>query len=52
MRGLDGIDFVGMDLVEVAPPYDTADVTSLAGATLMLEYLCMRAKDRPVRVST
>jgi agmatinase len=49
IRGLDGIDFVGMDLVEVAPPYDTADVTSLAGATLMLEYLCMRAKDCPTR---
>jgi agmatinase len=49
VRGLDGIDFVGMDLVEVAPPYDTAEVTALAGATLMLEYLCLRAKDRPVQ---
>jgi agmatinase len=52
IRGLDGIDFVGMDLVEVAPPYDIADVTALAGATLMLEYLCMRAKDCPARAST
>lgn len=49
LRGLDGIDFVGMDLVEVAPPYDTAEVTALAGATLMLEYLCLRAKDLPVK---
>jgi agmatinase len=49
VRGLDGIDFVGMDLVEVAPPYDTAEVTALAGATLMLDYLCLRAKDRPVK---
>jgi agmatinase len=46
-----GINFVGMDLVEVAPPYDVADVTALAGATLMLEYLCVRAKDMPVQVT-
>ena len=45
VRGLDGIDFVGMDLVEVAPQYDTAEVTALAGATLMLDYLCLQAKD-------
>jgi agmatinase len=47
LRGLKGIDFVGMDLVEVAPQYDTADVTALAGATLMLDYLCLRAQDLP-----
>jgi agmatinase len=44
LRGLVGLDFVGMDLVEVAPPYDTAGVTALAGATLMLDYLCLQAK--------
>jgi agmatinase len=49
IRGLEGIAFVGMDLVEVAPPYDSADVTSLVGATLMLDYLCLRAKDVPVK---
>ena len=52
IRGLEGIDFVGMDLVEVAPPYDTADVTSLAGATLMLDYLCLRARDMAVKIAT
>lgn len=51
LRGLDGINFVGMDLVEVAPPYDTAEVTALAGATLMLEYLCLRAQHLPVKAS-
>jgi agmatinase len=51
IQGLGGIDFVGMDLVEVAPPYDVAEVTSLAGATLMLDYLCLRAKDLPSRVA-
>jgi agmatinase len=28
-----------MDLVEVAPSYDHAEITSLAGATLALEML-------------
>lgn len=49
MRGLEGIDFVGMDLVEVAPPYDTSEITALAGATLMLDYLCLRAQNLPDR---
>ena len=39
IRGLQGIDIVGMDVVEVAPSYDHAEITSLAGATLALEML-------------
>ncbi len=39
IRGLQGIKLVGMDLVEVAPSYDHAEITSLAGATLGLEML-------------
>lgn len=46
---LDGIDFVGMDLVEVAPQYDVGEVTSLAGATLAFDYLHLRARDLPVK---
>jgi len=38
---LAGLHFVGMDLVEVAPAYDTAEITALAGATLAWEYLCL-----------
>ena len=34
---------VGMDLVEVAPAYDHADITALAGATLAMEMLCLYA---------
>ena len=30
-----------MDLVEVAPAYDAAEITALAGATLAWEYLCL-----------
>jgi agmatinase len=39
IRGVQGINLVGMDLVEVAPSYDHAEITSLAGATLGLEML-------------
>jgi agmatinase len=41
LRQLSGLQFVGMDLVEVAPAYDTAEITALAGATLAWEYLCL-----------
>ncbi|MEE2980174.1 MAG: agmatinase [Pseudomonadota bacterium] len=43
IRGLTAIDFVSMDLVEVAPAYDVGDVTSLAGASLLLDYFCLLA---------
>ncbi|MCE9687476.1 agmatinase [Shewanella sp. AS16] len=39
IRGLRGMNVVGMDVVEVAPAYDSADITALAGATLGLEML-------------
>jgi agmatinase len=42
-RRLRGINLVGMDLVEVAPAYDHADITALAGATLAMEMLCLYA---------
>jgi agmatinase len=43
LGGLRGINLVGMDLVEVAPAYDHADITALAGATLAMEMLCLYA---------
>jgi agmatinase len=49
LRDLGGIEFTGMDIVEVSPAYDSAEVTSLAAATLVHEYLCLRAKDIPER---
>ncbi len=41
LRRLGGIGFAGMDLVEVAPAYDSAEITALAGATLVWEYLAV-----------
>jgi agmatinase len=39
LRRLGSIDIVAADVMEVAPAYDHADITSLAGATLALEML-------------
>ncbi len=41
LRRLGGLRFVGMDVVEVAPPYDVAEITALAGATMAWEYLAL-----------
>jgi agmatinase len=38
-----GIDFVGMDVVEVSPSYDVAEITALAGATIAWQYLSLNA---------
>ena len=51
IRGLQGIRLVGMDLVEVAPAYDHAEITSLAAATLCLEYLYVLASNKMARVA-
>ena len=39
IRGLSGINIVAADVVEVAPSYDHAEITALAGATLLLELM-------------
>jgi agmatinase len=41
LRRLGGVDFVGMDVVEVSPPYDHAEITALAAATVVWEYLAL-----------
>ena len=41
VRGLLGIQFAGADLVEVSPPYDSAEITSLLAANLLFEFLCL-----------
>ncbi|NVD08692.1 agmatinase [Vibrio sp. JPW-9-11-11] len=46
IRGLAGINIVGMDVVEVSPPYDHSDVTALAGATIALELMYAWAAHR------
>ena len=41
IRGCHGLDLIGCDLVEVSPPYDTTGNTSLLGANLLFEMLCV-----------
>lgn len=44
IRALAGLDIVGADVVEVAPPFDAGGITALVGATMMFELLCVIAK--------
>jgi agmatinase len=46
LRGLGGLNFVGGDVVEVAPAYDHADITSIAGASVALTYIGLLAERR------
>ncbi|MCL4169432.1 UNVERIFIED_CONTAM: hypothetical protein GTU68_064421, partial [Idotea baltica] len=46
IRGLQGLNIVGMDVVEVSPPYDHADITALAAATIGLEMLYLLASQK------
>ncbi len=46
IRGLRGLDIVGGDLVEVAPPYDPFGTTSVVAANLLFEMLCILPKVR------
>ncbi|MEZ9906289.1 agmatinase [Vibrio breoganii] len=46
LRGLAGVNIVGMDVVEVSPAYDHADLTALAGATVALELMYAWAFNR------
>lgn len=43
IRSLQGLDLVGGDVVEVAPPFDPSGNTALLGATFMWEILCVLA---------
>jgi guanidinopropionase len=44
IRGLEGLNLVGGDVVEVSPPFDPSGSTALVGATMMFEILCVLAK--------
>lgn len=52
LRRLEGVDIVGADVVEVAPPFDVGGMTALAGATVMFELMCVMAKNLETRRKT
>lgn len=43
MTRLGGINFIGMDMVEVAPAYDVGEITALNGASMMAFYMGLLA---------
>jgi len=43
LRRLTGLNFAGMDVVEVSPPYDVAEITALAAATMAWDYIALLA---------
>jgi guanidinopropionase len=43
LRGLRGLNLIGGDVVEVAPPFDPSGNTALVGASLMFDILCLLA---------
>jgi agmatinase len=43
LRRMGGVRFAGMDVVEVAPAYDVSEITALAAATIVWEYLALNS---------
>jgi arginase family enzyme len=43
IRALDGVDFVGGDVVEVSPPFDQSGLTAQNAANVLFEILCVLA---------
>ena len=43
VRGLHGLNLIGFDLVEVSPPFDHGDITSILAANIVFEYLSLLA---------
>ena len=49
MRGLEGIQLVAADIVEVAPAYDTnAELTTMAAADVLYEVMTLMVKRGPL----
>ena len=46
LRHMKNIEIVGADVVEVAPAYDHADITAIAGASIAMHYLGLLAERR------
>tara|TARA_B110001454_G_C12716430_1_gene432763 strand:- start:1421 stop:2347 length:927 start_codon:yes stop_codon:yes gene_type:complete len=49
IRGFDGLDILGADVVEVSPPWDPTGMTALVGASMMYELLCILATAHRLR---
>ena len=41
VRGMEPVTLVGMDVVEVAPPFDSSEITAIAAAHIAADLLCV-----------
>lgn len=46
VRNLNGVNLIGADVVEVAPSYDHAEITSLAAAHVACDLICLLASQK------
>ena len=46
MRGLTPLNMIGFDIVEVSPPFDHAEITSIAAATIIHDWICVKASQK------
>jgi agmatinase len=46
IRALNGLNFIGFDVVEVLPDYDVADLTALLAANIIYEFLSLIALNK------
>jgi hypothetical protein len=52
IRGLDGINIIATDIVEVAPAYDTnAELTTMAAADVLYEVMTLMVKSGPLSIA-
>jgi agmatinase len=49
LRGLQGLNVIGGDVVEIAPQYDPTSNTAHVGAQMLFEILCLMATSSPSR---
>lgn len=52
IRGLEGVNLIAADIVEVAPAYDTnAEHTTMAAADILYEVMTLMVKKGPLSIS-
>ncbi len=46
IRGLTPLNMVGFDMVEVSPPFDHAEITAISAATIIHDWICVKASQK------
>ena len=48
LQGLEGLNFVAVDVNTVSPPHDVGGMTAFLAATVMIQCLALLCRTRPV----